>query len=347
MNHIDVKYAGLISPRLERWVIKSHTPYKANFRCPICGDSNKKKSKTRGWILENKNNHGSFYCHNCGASMSLGNFIKTLDPGLYTEYVIDKKLDSIATEKPKELYEKPLEQIKDRVPKFKKSGSPLLAIKKISQLDNNHPAKQYVLKREIPTNAHHRLYYTPKFKSWVNSIIPDKFDDKMKDEPRLIIPFIDQRGNLFGFQGRSFRKDDPLRYITIMIDENKPKIFGLDQVEFERPYFIFEGPLDSLFIKNSIAMAGSDGSFDSLQNLSNAVLVFDNEPRNKEIIAKMEKYILQGMKICIWDNSIKSKDINDIVLNEKLTPHEIQMIIENRTFKGMLGQLELAAWRKA
>lgn len=346
MNYIDVKYVNLLSPRLERFQIKSTRPYRVNFRCPVCGDSHKSKAKTRGWILENKNNLASFYCHNCGASMSFPKFIEYLDPGLYTDYIIDRKLDSISVEKPQELYEKPLEQIKNKVPEFKKSGSPLLAIKKISQLDNDHPAKQYVLKRQIPTNAHHRLYYTPKFKSWVNSIIPNKLDDKMKDEPRLIIPFIDQRGNLFGFQGRSFRKNDPLRYITIMIDENKPKIFGLDEVDFERPYFIFEGPIDSLFIKNSIAMAGSDGDFTSMQNLGNSTLVFDNEPRNKEIVAKMEKYILKGLKVCIWDEAIKSKDINDIVLNEGLSPHDIKILIENRTFSGLRAQLELAKWRK-
>lgn len=335
MNYIDMKYTNLLSVRLPRFAVKSTNPYKVNFRCPICGDSQTSKVKARGWILD-KDNKAFFHCFNCNVSLTLKNFLKTVDINLYNDYIIDSKLELNT----KHDIKSPIDTIVNKVPSFKKSESPLLKIKKISQLDIMHPAKKYIENRKIPTAKHYKLYYTPKFNAWVNTIIPDKLKENL-DEPRLVLPFIDKDGTLFGFTGRSFKKDG-LRYLTIMIDESKPKMFGLDDVNFDKKYYVVEGPIDSLFLDNSVAMAGADGSSDGLKNTDNAVFVFDNEPRNKEICNRMETMLDRGFKLCIWPDKLVDKDINDMILSG-LNPQDI---IDSNTYSGLQGKLQLSYWRK-
>ncbi len=82
MDHIDSKFIGLVSSRLEKFKRVKANLY--NFRCPICGDSKKNKSKTRGYLYAVKDNT-NFKCHNCGASLSLNNFIKKLGTTLHKQ----------------------------------------------------------------------------------------------------------------------------------------------------------------------------------------------------------------------------------------------------------------------
>ena len=346
MNITDLKYAGILSTRLDRFSIKSYSPYRANMRCPICGDSQKSKIKARGWILEKENN-AIYYCHNCGASHGMRNFLRTVDNSLYNEYIIDTALEKGEKRKifeKKEEPVKPLDKLQMKAPNFRKKGSPLLKIKKISQLDFSHKGKIYVQNRQIPASKQYKLYYAPKFNEWVNSIIPEKLPVRENDRARLIMPFIDKQGNLFGFNARSFR-DDELRYITIMIDENMPKVFGLDDVDFTKTYYVAEGPIDSLFLSNAVAMAGADGNASGLENTENAVFIFDNEPRNKEIVARMEKCLDKGYKVCIWPKNVLQKDINDVILSG-VTQASLELIIDNNTFSGLEGKLQLTYWRK-
>jgi len=346
MNHIDLKYSGILSTRLDRFKVKSNNPYKANFRCPICGDSQKSKSKTRGWLLQ-KDNGFIYYCHNCSASMSLRKYLETHEPALYNEYIADLALEKQSLYKLQKKEEvKPLDKLTKSQPKFTKGKSPLLQIKKVSSLEPNHPVKKYVNSRMIPSKEHYRLYYAPKFNKWVNRIYPDKLDEK-KDEPRLVLPFIDEKGQLFGFAGRSFDPKANLRYITIMLDETRRKIFGLDRVDFNRKYFVVEGQIDSLFLCNSIAMSGADGSDKGLINPENAVFVFDLEPRNKEIVQRMEKVIDRGYKIVILSEKYKSfgKDINELVLSG-MKPVDIELILDQHTYSGLDAKLALTIWKR-
>jgi transcription elongation factor Elf1 len=343
MNLVDLKYSGILSTRLERFSIKSHTPYRANCRCPICGDSQKSKEKARGWILE-KDNSALFYCHNCGASLSLRNFLKSVDPNLYNEYIVDIALEKGLGARQKKVEKvKPLDKLTMRAPKFTKANSPLKKIKKISSLNFDHPVKKYVQKRGIPANQQYKLYYAPKFEEWTNSLIPDKLPEKQV-KPRLVLPFIDKKGNVFGYQGRAFDKHS-IRYITIMLDEDMPKIFGLESVDFTRKYYVVEGPIDSLFLSNAVAMAGADNNTNGLENTDKAIFVYDNEPRNAEIVRRMEKALDAGHKVCIWPKNLLDKDINDIVLSG-IKPADVQLIIDQNTYSGLEGKLQLSEWRR-
>lgn len=335
MIYIDLKYVGLLSGRLERLKRKSGNIY--NCRCPICGDSITDRTKTRGYIYEKKGTM-LYFCHNCGASMSFGNFIKTIDPELFKQYTQEKFVEKYSNT---EIKVDPI--LVTAPPKFIKD-SPLKKLKKISQLDHRHPAKLYVDKRRIPPSTHFKLFYAPKFKEWVNSFVPDKFDINGVDEPRLIIPFLDADKNFFGLQGRSFSPNG-LRYITIIVDENKPKIFGLDTVDLTRRIYVTEGPIDSLFLDNAVAMAGADVNASWFPDKSKLVFVYDNEPRNAEIIKRIEKTIDQGLKVCIWPEDIHEKDINDMILSG-LSRSNIKTIIDSNTHEGLAAHLSLSKWKR-
>jgi len=336
VDYVELKYAMLLSSRLERFKVKSTSPYRINFRCNVCGDSKKSKYKARAWLIEDRSKGGFYFnCFNCHAPIgNFGNFLKQIDPLLYNDFIAEKYIKKTKNEPEppkKEQFKKPV---------FETSN--LKKLKKISQLRHDHPVKKYIESREIPPNQHWKLYYTPKFNAWVNSIIPNKFDEKIPDEPRIVIPFKDKAGKVFGVSARGFNPKG-LRYITIMFDEDMPKIFGLDTVDFNKRYYIVEGALDSLFIDNSIAMAGADGNTNGLDNIENAVFVFDNEKRNKEIHRQLGKLIRGGRSVCIWPSSIIQKDINEMWL---AGIKDIENIIKNNTYSGLEAQLKLASWRK-
>jgi DNA primase len=164
-----------------------------------------------------------------------------------------------------------------------------------------------------------------------------------------VIPFRDENGKIFAYQGRAFGKEQP-KYITIILDHNKDKVFGLDTVTKDKPVLVVEGPLDSLFLDNCIAVAGA--SFRSplsiegrLMQNGELTIIYDNEPRNKEICKQIERSINQGQRVVLWPESMKHKDINDMIV-AGYTKEQIQDIIRNSTFSGAAAQLRFAEWRK-
>jgi hypothetical protein len=223
--------------------------------------------------------------------------------------------------------------------------TPLKKLKKVSQLDNKHPVRHWVTKRQIPSKQHYRLYYAPQFKKWVNSVLPNKFESLANDEPRLIIPMFDYDGKMFGFQGRSFHNKTDLRYITILLDDSHGKLYGLDRVDTTRTVYCVEGPIDSLFVDNCIASAGGDIISD-LELLdcdkSNVVVVYDNEPRNADTVVKIEKAIDNGYSIVIWPDDINEKDVNDMAI----AGLDVQYILRRNIFKGLQAKLRMMEWKK-
>jgi len=274
--------------------------------------------------------------------MGLSWFIKTQDPTLYAEYLKDRMLENGHKDEVQEFVDKM------KTPVFVKTTG-LKDLKKVSQLKPEHPVKLYIQKRLIPSDTHHKLFLVKKFKEWVNTMLPEKFDEESlkTDEPRLIIPFLDKDKKLFGFQGRSF-KNTGVRYITIILDDEQPKIFGLDTMDPSKDIYVVEGPIDSLFLPNGIASAGGD-LITPLQLLDvqkqKFVVVYDNEPRNKHTIKHIEKAIDSGYRVCIWPTAMEQKDINDMVL-AGYTIEKVKEIIDECTYSGPTAKLHLAIWRK-
>ena len=320
MVHIDLKYIMLLSPRLEKF--KKVRDNLFNFRCPYCGDSQKHRNKARGYFYRKKNDF--FYkCHNCSTGTNLAKVVQYVDSELYRDYVLERyKSDSPKTEPPEFEFE---------APKFKKRDSELENLTPINRLNGEHPARQFVESRQIPKEFFDDLYLCTKFFQW------SKISSK-QEHPRLVIPFRDETGEVFAAQGRAFGKETP-KYLTIKF-QDKPKIFGLDRVDFSRRFYVVEGPLDSLFVKNCLAVAGAD--FRHLPP-GETTIVLDNEPRSKEIIKLMERLIHQNYELVIWPDTITQKDINDMVL---AGVKDIKTIIDNNTFSGLTAKAKLSAWKR-
>jgi len=339
---IDHKYVNLASSHLSLFKRKDRNLY--NMRCPFCGDSSKNKNKARGYFFE-REGRLIYRCHNCGCGYSLKNFLRNIDPVLFQEYSLEVyKESSDKVDEDSKFVSDITKFAKRRIDKF----DVFQDLKKISQLEVAHPAKKYVEGRKIPSNQHYRLYYCPRFYHWVNKHLPGKFKKELEvqhEHPRLILPFIDENGYVFGFQGRSFVKNDSLRYITILLDENRDKVFGLENVDSSKKVYVVEGPIDSLFVENCIAMAGSDSSFVNRLDKNNVVYIYDNEPRNKEIVSRIDKAIDSGYNVVIWPEEIKVKDINDMIMMG-LSQIEIQSIIDNNTFSGLSARMKLNTWKR-
>lgn len=336
---LEQKYIGMLSSRFSRFRRVNRQTY--NFRCPICGDSQKNSTKARGFLFAKNSNGFLYHCHNCNITLSFDQLLKQQDPSLYNEFVREKIGENLKPMSERKKSDVEIFADKMKTPKFIRFSS-LVNLRKVSQLKHDHPAKLYVQARKIPTQYHSKLFYAPKFKEFVNSVVPNKFSSTTYDEPRLIVPFIDEDKNLFGFLGRSFDPNSDLRYITIMIDDSKPKIFGLDECDRSKPHYIFEGPIDSMFVDNSLAMAGASIDWNFVNE--NSILVFDNEPRAKETIRRMERAIDKGCKLVIFPENIHEKDINEMILkNENI---DIESILKHNTSEGLEAKIILTAWRK-
>ena len=322
MDLVDSKYIGLVSSRLQKFKRVKSDLY--NFRCPICGDSTRNKNKARGYLYPVKNNT-NFKCHNCGASLSFNNFLKELDPTLHKQYTLEKFRDGhtgkgFVVEAPKLEFSKPV---------FKKK----LDLPKASEVP---VAKEYLEKRKLNPE---KFYFADKFKQWTNTQ-KVTFDTIGRDESRIIIPMYDSDNNLIGFQGRSLVPNS-VKYITVMLDEEAPKIYGLNTIDQNLPVYVVEGPFDSTFVNNSVALCGSDGDVRCLEG-SSIVFVYDNEPRNREIVNRIGKCVSRGESIVIWPSGIVEKDINDMVL----AGHNIMDVIKSNTYSGLEAKIKFNIWKK-
>jgi len=330
MSYIDTKYLNIISPYLQQFKKKGDNLW--NFRCPYCGDSQKSRTKARGFVFRKKNDL-FFKCHNCGVGASLGNLVKTIDSKTYKDYIMERYKKGVET------HSSPQPEFKFNAPVFRKKGI-FQGLKSIQDLPTEHPARNIVERRKLPVESFSDLYLCESFYKFTNTIIKGKFPSLGGDHPRLIIPFRGEDGEVFAYQGRAFGNEQP-KYITIKIDADHDKIFGLDKVDKSKPILVVEGPLDSLFLDNCIAVAGAD--FSNMEG--DLTVIYDNEPRNKEINKQIEKTIDQGKSVCLWPDTMEYKDINDMVIGG-YTKEEIQEIITNNTLSGVAAKLRFAEWRR-
>jgi len=336
-SYIDVKFVNLISSQLQQF--KKKGDFLWNFRCPYCGDSQKSRTKARGFVYRKKNDL-FFKCHNCGVGTTLGNLIKNIDFKIHKDYIFERYKKGVKTNNPEP-------EFKFNVPIFRKKDI-LKNLKSISDLSTDHPARKFVEKRLIPSESFSDLYLCESFYKFTNTLIPNKFPSLDGDHPRLLIPFRDEEGEIFAYQGRAFGNEQP-KYITIKLKE-RDKIFGLNRVTKDKHIYMVEGPLDSLFLDNCIAMAGA--TFDKplmiegrLIENDQLTVIFDNEPRNKEICREIKKIITTGRNVCLWPEYNSHKDINDMIV-AGYTKHDIKNQIKQFTFSGATAKLRFTAWRK-
>lgn len=339
MNYVDVKYVGILSSRLEKFKKRTNTLY--NFRCPLCGDSEKNQYKARGYLYPSKDGSSFVYkCHNCGDTRSLGNLIKYVDSVLYKKYLLEgfgKKDKRFKTKN----------ESRKIKPKITSSFLEKLGAERVDRIPKNHAVHVFIADREIPDSVLDRLYYIhdDKLLERVDPVYKDRI---VGNNPRLILPFFSREGALIGIAARAIHSSVSLRYLAFRLDKNAPMIFGMDHIKRNSrdPVYVVEGPIDSLFLPNAIAVGGAD--FKKLGTeirKDRCVIVFDNEPRNKEIIDRMKFLIEDGYKLCVWPQSIKEKDINDMVLSGS-SVIKIQEVINKNTHSGLKAMAAFNAWKR-
>jgi transcription elongation factor Elf1 len=332
--YVDKKYISLLAPKLQQF--KQRGEFLWNFRCPVCGDSQKNKIKTRGYLYKRKEHFG-FMCHNCGSSMSLQKFIKYVDPHLYSEYQLESFVQSNTTTKVdvNEFVTKPTFESKPKTILYTDA-------QRLTGLNPYHNARKYLEDRKVPIED---LFYVDDFAKFVRDLFPDN-DKTLYKEERIIIPFYDKEGNLLGVQGRAIGPSK-IKYITIKASEESPKIYGWNKVDTSKNVYVVEGPIDSLFLDNCIATMDA-ALYHAISILGvdiDYTFVYDNEPRNKQIVSNMRKTIAMGYKICVWPDTIEQKDINEMIL-AGMHPSQIQHIIDSNTYEGLIATMKMNQWSR-
>lgn len=330
---LDQKYLTLISNRLPLFKRKGSS---YNCRCIICGDSAKKLSKARGYFYPNKDKL-MYKCFNCDASMYFSSFLKNIDQQLFNEYSFEGYTESNprSNVKPEFTFEQP---------QFKKPEEKLLdsIIDRLDSLPEEHEAVQFCVKRKIPKEKFKQIYFIDNIKNIVQ--LNDKYKASIQtEEPRIVFPFYDEAGLLTAVTCRALR-GETLRYITVKIADDKPLIYGLDSIDKNKDIYVVEGPIDSLFVENAVAISGTSLdklSFTSLEK-DKFIVVFDNQPRNKEVCKIIDKTIDKGYRVVIWPQTIQEKDINEMVLGGK----NVAKIIKENTFGGLTAKAKFVGWKR-
>jgi hypothetical protein len=352
MHFITKKFINSISVRLNNF--KWTTTEKASCSCPLCGDSKKSKRKARGSFYTYKN-VDLYHCYNCGDAQSFDWFLSNFDSFLYREYKLELFKDSINPSysfyvPPKNLEEDVDENLdvfktQKENPETEEIKSPLIFcdLKTFSELREDHPARSYASKRKL-NDFFDLIYYIPNFPKWAS----DRFEQlekwsKVEKHPRLLLPCYDYDNSFMGFSARAFGKEQ-VKYCTFRLHkDSKYFLFGMDRVDTSKKVNVVEGPIDSLMIDNAVAVMSS--SLNSINIFSDYVYIFDNQPRNKEIISLIRKAIEDNKNVLIWPENFEHKDLNDAIC-AGITKKDLMKIIEDNTVKGLEARLKFDKWRK-
>lgn len=348
MIYIDRKWLLLISSRLRNFKQKSSRLW--NFSCPICGDSRTNALKARGYIFE-YNGRLSYKCHNCGQSASFSYLLKFVDPSNHREYVMEKFQERHKT-KPEEIIKWAESQFLNKLGEPTPEVDHLKLLKAIPDLPTEHYARQYIEGRKIPPERMKEMYFTPDFKEYMNQTFPEYDPDGkklVKNDPRVVMFLTDLKGNLSVVNGRALAAENQIRYIKARVIDGQPddrKVFGLKRANLAKRYFVVEGEIDSMFLSNCVA--SGDSSLDLLAKAlgGQPTLVYDNQPRNKDIVRQMQEAIKDGHKIVVWPAMFEGyKDINEMILHG-WSSKTIEDYMDQNTFKGLVAQLKFDDWRK-
>lgn len=343
--NIDERYLIEIKSNLRNF--KEIHKHLSNFSCPICGDSKQSKLKARGYVYRNPEEDFLRYkCHNCGASMYFRTLLKLCFPSVYKRYVFD-----CLKSEGKEIYQTPKKETFDfnllkstRTIKPKEKDNKLEDLIRLDKLPSEHHCLTYVESRKIPKSMYPYLYYAEDFSGYINHIIPNKIRGCAKED-RLVIPYFDKDGVMYALQGRSLNPYSSLRYITIKFNESMPKIYGVDRLDTTKPILCVEGPIDSMFLPNCLAVSGSSYSSEFLTPYKDKItIVPDNEYFNKEVARNIGEAIKNGFKVCLWRKGLPFKDINEAIL-KGYTQEKLLQIIKEDTVSGFSGDIRFKMWK--
>lgn len=337
---IDSQYVSQLSPILRNFKKKRNDLW--NFSCPFCGDSKKDTRKARGFIYK-RGNQLFYKCYNCPSSCNFPNFLKFIDEAMYDSYIAERYITNDVTN----IKNKEIARVMDfQQPVFGKRKEILLGLDSIAGLPDEHPAKQYIMNRQIPRELWRELFWTEDFRE-VAMRFDEKYEKLRKKDARIVIPFIDDNDKVTAIQGRTLNPDEKIRYITVKASEASTKVFGLDKVNRTNTILVVEGLFDSMLLPNSLAAACADLScVESFVPKKKCILIPDREPRNKDLGRQIQKFIKDEWRVCLLPDSLKSKDINDYILKDGKTVEELLELIRDHTYSGLELEFEFSNWRK-
>ena len=335
MLYIDIEFSRRLGVQLRNFKDKGNNLF--NFSCPLCGDSKKNKRKARAYFYQKKMSM-FFKCHNCGRGTTLGKLISQVDSALGEEYRLEKFREGSHPNAP---VKKPPVSVQQNE-LAKKVEDNYIGLKSVSSLTHDHIAWNFCERRLIPYPCRKELYFAPHFKTWVQTKSDNPRYAELADDPRLVIPFYDANGKMFAVQGRSLMKAG-IRYLTVKFEEDEQKVYGQERWNPHKRTYVVEGPIDSLFIDNCLAVAGADLTEYDLLNKELTTLVFDNEPRNYITVKKISSAIDRGWTVFIPPEDFLGKDINEAILNGH---RGIQSTIDGNSFTGAVASLKLSQWKK-
>lgn len=303
---------------------------------PICGDSQKDEFKARFYYYY-YDNKPFVNCFNCTYSNPFYRFLEEHDEEIYKEYQLEKFQDS---DKPRPV--KALKPVKVET----KTIQQLAFSQRLDQLPPEHPILKYVAQRMIPKDKWDRLWFTNQWQELCNSVKPDTYPKPQK-EFRLVIPIFNKDGKIESFQGRAL-KPAKNKYITIKADEASTKIYGQDTIDESKDHvFILEGPLDSLFLDNALAITGGSLNLATVPYKDKRIWVLDNEPRHRDTMARLQTLIDAGETVCFWDEAPwQSKDINDMFIKDGATKSELEEYILTHSESGIMASIKMMDYCK-
>lgn len=351
MKFIDIKYIRLASVYLQGFKDVGRDTY--IFRCPICGDSKKSASKKRGYLYAT--NDGAFFkCYNGCAPRSLYSFLAHLNIDLARQYATESFGASAKPKDDEPEFDKDLfktgrksalaeEPAKVRRPKRKTILDTML---KLEDLPHDHPCREYVRSRFLPEDV--ELYFAPHLNETLSTI--EAYKDRLftTDYKALVFPFRGVDGTLNYLQARLLFNTDNRRFCTMEIEEDAPKFWGLDLVDFTKPVYLFEGPIDAMMIDNGVAFAGGNLRHGAkyLEAFCQAglILVYDRDfVSNDQIFLDLLKSVKRdGRSIVIYDKEFATfKDVND-ARKAGWSREKILQYLQKNTFTGLKAELKLA-----
>jgi len=284
--------------------------------CPYCGDSHTDDTKKRGNIYWDTL---QYHCYNCSHHTNLYSFLRDHDVRLPNTGDSFDVIDYIKTN---ERSVKKIETIKHSV--FSKADELAIPIDKF---------KSFFKAKEITPGD----WIWFKLKERLLHHMSDQFLYSERDQ-KLWILNLTPTGNILSVQSRRM-KGKGSRYLTydlpklyqemnieINIDEDVlvsiskvSTLFGIMQVNFQRDVTIFEGPLDSKFMTNSLALATAGRSTNEFDEMATVRYMFDNDKTGKE---KMAEKLKKGRPVFMWSKFLKEneldtyniKDLNDLMI---------------------------------
>jgi hypothetical protein len=303
-----------------------------NAECCICNEGKSSGKKRRLFYFTQKR---YFYCFNCSKSWNEIQWLQEAASKSYIE-ILNESNGFIIDIKPTTLTKLSITQDKDVAP----LPQGCISLEDSCQIefykDNKRNYKRllhavdYCVQRRLFTaiNRSKHLYVS--------------FNDK-KHCNRLVIPFYDYNGTLACYQSRALLNHQFPKYIT---KEGEKCFYGEDKIDPLIPYiFIFEGPIDAMFVRNAVAMAGTDVSFKQQQFLNKCIgyekiFVYDNDIDNVVLTKKIKKRLSNNDRVFIWPKKFsKYKDVNEICCKLGLDEFAWKFIVEN-SFTGTEGNVK-------